>query len=68
MKILVIDGQGGGIGRALIEKIIRAQAVVANLNRTGRPADQVKADAYRDLIGELLMMREEWRHANCPPN
>ena len=54
--------------RALIEKIIRAQAVVANLNRTGRPADQVKADDYRDLIGELLMMREEWRHANCPSN
>ena len=54
--------------RALIEKIIRAQAVVANLNRTGRASDQIKADAYRDLIGELLMMREEWRHANCPPN
>ena len=54
--------------RALIEKIIRAQSVVANLNRTGRAADQVRADAYRDLIGELLMMREEWRHANCPSN
>ena len=52
--------------RALIEKIIRQQAVVAGLNRTGRAADQEKADAVRDLIGELLVMREEWRCANCP--
>ncbi len=52
--------------RALIDKIIRHQAVVAGLNHTGRPADQEKADVIRDLIGELLEMREEWRHANCP--
>ena len=52
--------------RALIEKIIRQQAVVAGLNRTGRAEDQEKADAVRDLIGELLAMREEWRRANCP--
>ena len=52
--------------RALIEKIIRCYAVVAGLKRTDRKEDQAKADAYRDLIGELLEMREEWRHANCP--
>ena len=54
--------------RALIEKIIRQQAVVAGLNRTGRAEDQEKADAVRDLIGELLVMREEWRCDNCPSN
>lgn len=54
--------------RALIEKIIRYQAVVAGLNRTGRAADQEKADVFRDLIGDLLEMREEWRHANSPSN
>ena len=52
--------------RELIGKIIRYQSVVAGLNRTGRPEDQEKADSFRDLIGELLEMREEWRHANCP--
>ena len=52
--------------RALIEKIIRSQAVVAGLKRTDKAADQEKADKYRDLIRELLEMREEWRHANCP--
>jgi len=51
--------------RALIERIIRYQAVVAGLNRTGRAADQEKADHIRDLIGEFLEMREEWRRANC---
>lgn len=54
--------------RELIAKIIRYQNVVAGLNRTGRPEDQEKADWFRDLIGELLEMREEWRHANCPSN
>ena len=52
--------------RALIERIIRCYAVVAGLNRTGRTSDQAKADEIRDLIGELLEMREEWRRANCP--
>ncbi len=52
--------------RALIEKIIRYQAVVAGLNRTGRSSDQEKADGIRNLIGELLEMREGWRRANCP--
>ena len=52
--------------RSLIEKIIRHQAVVAGLNRTGRESDQEKADRIRDLIGEFLEMREEWRRANCP--
>lgn len=52
--------------RALIDKIIRHQAVVAGLNRTGRVADQEKADAIRDLIGEFLEMREEWRRVNSP--
>ena len=54
--------------RALIERIIRCHSVVAGLKRTGRPEDIKKADEIRDLIGELLTMREEWRHANSSGN
>ncbi|MEG1592769.1 MAG: class I SAM-dependent methyltransferase [Oscillibacter sp.] len=54
--------------RYLIEKIVRLQAAVAGLNRSGSEADQVKADRQRALITDLLTMREEWRHANCSEN
>jgi len=52
--------------RYMIEKIIRLQGAVAGSNRSGRPEDQEKADGLRDILTELLEMREEWRHANCP--
>ena len=52
--------------RYLIQKILRFQSAVAGLNRSERPEDRQKADALRDLITELLQMREEWRHANRP--
>lgn len=51
--------------RALIERIIRCYAVIAGLKRTGRLEDAEKANEMRDLISEFLVMREEWRHANC---
>lgn len=54
--------------RALIWLIIRCQSVLAGLNRSDKPADREKADALRDLMGELLEMREEWRHANRSSN
>lgn len=50
--------------RYLIQKIIRFQSAVAGLNRSSVPGDREKADAIRDIITELLQMREEWRHAN----
>lgn len=50
--------------RYLIQKIIRLQAAVAGLNRSGCEADREKADRQRDIITALLEMREEWRDAN----
>lgn len=52
--------------RYIIEKIIRLQGAVAGLNRSAEPADRQKADGLRDILTALLVMREEWRHANCP--
>lgn len=54
--------------RYLIEKIIQLQAVVAGLNRSARPGDRARADGLRDLLTELLELREEWRHANRTGN
>ena len=54
--------------RYLIEKILRRQAAVAGLNRSADPADRDRADALREEITALYIMREEWRHANCPGN
>ena len=54
--------------RALVERIIRCYAVIAGLKRTGRPEDAKKADEIRELIGEFLVMREEWRDANRAAN
>lgn len=48
--------------RYIIEKIIRLQAAVAGINRSG--GGQEKGDALREIITALLSMREEWRNAN----
>lgn len=48
----------------LRDEIIRMQIVVNGLRRSTRPADIQQADHLRDIIRELLEMREEWRHAN----
>lgn len=54
--------------RYLIEKIIQLQNVVAGRSRSADPADWARAEEQRDLITELLAMREEWRHANGTRN
>ena len=54
--------------RYLIEKIIRLQSAVAGANRSGREADQNKANDIREILTALLEMREEWRNANCERN
>lgn len=48
--------------RYIIEKIVRLQAAVAGINRSG--GGQEKGDALREIITALLSMREEWRNAN----
>ena len=52
----------------MIEKMIRLFGAVAGLNRSDRPADLEKANHLRDILTELIFMREEWRHANRPRN
>ena len=52
----------------MIEKMIRLFGAVAGLNRSDHPADREKADHIRDILTALIMMREEWRHANRPGN
>lgn len=54
--------------RYIIERIIQLQGVVAGKSRSANPADQARANRLRDLLTELLKMREEWRHANGPGN
>lgn len=54
--------------RYLIEKIVQLQSVVAGLSRSARPGDGARADGLRDLLTELLELREEWRHANRTGN
>ena len=54
--------------RYLIEKIVQLQGVVVRRGRSASPEDRARAEALRDLITDLLRMREEWRHANCPGN
>ena len=51
--------------RYYIEKILRLQNALAGMNRGKRGSgDPAQADALRDIITELLVMREEWRYAN----
>ena len=54
--------------RYLIEKIVQLQSVTAGLSRSARPGDRARADQVRDLLTELLELREEWRHANGTGN
>lgn len=54
--------------RYILEKIIYLQGAVAGLGRSRRPEDQAKADRLRDILTALLVMREEWRHANGSGN
>ena len=54
--------------RYLIQSILRFQNAVAGLNRSGSQADREKADGLRDILTQLLNMREEWCHANCAGN
>lgn len=54
--------------RYLIEKIIQLQAAVAGSNRAAAPEARERGDHARDILTELLQMREEWRHANGPGN
>lgn len=53
--------------RYIIEKIIQLQAA-AGSNRASAPEARERGDYARAVITELLQMREEWRHANCPGN
>ena len=48
----------------LIEKIIQLQSAAAGRSHASDPESRFQADQARDLAGELLAMREEWRHAN----
>lgn len=48
----------------LREEIIRLQIIVNGLRRSTRSVDEKQADHLRNIISELLEMREEWRHAN----
>ena len=54
--------------RYIIEKIIQLQAAAAGSNRASAPEARERGDYARAVITELLQMREEWRHANCPGN
>lgn len=54
--------------RYIIEKIIQLQAAAAGANRASAPEARERGDYARAVITELLQMREEWRHANCPGN
>ncbi len=50
--------------RYLIEKIIRLQMAVTGSSHSRKLEEQQKADTYREIITQLMQMREEWRHAN----
>ena len=54
--------------RYIIEKIIQLQGVVVGRSRSASEQDRADADHLRDIITDLLAMREEWRHANGPGN
>ena len=47
---------------------IQLQAAAAGSNRASAPEARERGDYARAVITELLQMREEWRHANCPGN
>lgn len=52
-------------GKYMIEQILRLQGIVAGLIRADRGIQtNRKADHLRDILGSLMELREEWRHAN----
>ena len=54
-------------GEYLTEKIIRLQNAVGGLNRSVDPEDREKADRLREVLTELLTMKEEWSRAGNRP-
>ncbi len=50
--------------RYLIETILRLQNAVAGLGRSASTGHPGRADHLREILGELLEMREAWRNAN----
>ena len=54
--------------RYISDKINHPQAAAAGSNRASAPEARERGDYARAVITELLQMREEWRHANCPGN
>lgn len=48
----------------LTEKIVRLQNAIGGLNRAANPGDGERTDRLRDVVTELLAMREEWNRAN----
>lgn len=59
--------------RYLIENILRLQNALAGLNRsirtgTRNPDKETRAEELREILTELLEMREAWRHDNRPGN
>lgn len=60
MKILVVDGQGGKIGRTLIETIKKAAGDAADITAVGTnsiaTAGMIKAGADRAATGENAVM------------
>ena len=54
--------------RYIIEKIIQLQGIIVGRSRSEDPAERVQADAQREVLTDLLVMREEWRHANHSGN
>ena len=61
----VMEARGGAMELSIVEKIVRAQMVLAGAKRSVRPVDEEKAENLREVITALLRAREEWRHANC---
>ncbi|MCI2058719.1 MAG: class I SAM-dependent methyltransferase [Oscillibacter sp.] len=54
--------------RYLIEKIVRLTSAVGGMNRSGDAADAQRADSLREIIMQLLQMREEWRRGDSRTN
>ena len=51
---------------AALEGFEPSRAIARGRSRSARPED--RADDVRDLLTELLELREEWRHANGTGN
>ncbi|MGB9867732.1 MAG: DUF3842 family protein [Bacillota bacterium] len=64
MKVAVVDGQGGGIGRTIIEKLVKHNLPEVEIIALGTNAiatsSMLKAGAHRGATGENAI----WRNAN----